>query len=653
MPLRPRIFARVRPYALLFLGLTVVYHANLRPVDSGDATPGSLIPFAIVLDHNVTLDRFVPWLRGHVWYTNSVIQESHGHFFSHFPIAGPLLATPLYLPIAFFFGSHTDPGSLVTMARIAGKFAATAITAFSAVLLLLLLKRITSSSWSWTLTLVYALATETWSISSQALWQEGPGELAIIGCFYCLERWWADRASNGWLWLCGACTAAAFAIRPTNAVLIPALCIAVWLARATPAQHIRLWTVPLFSAMALVGYNLYVFERPSGGYAMAILSGSILAGIAGLLFSPGRGLLIYTPVAIFAWCACLPSAGGARREHRPLLVTAILFLILEPLMIAPSISWWGGYTWGPRLLTELAPALVVLMAIGTSAMDSPWRRRAFATLALYSIFIQALGAFFLSEGALGRDASKCGCGPRPIVGLEGQPNRPNFRRRIVLGALRHRRRRIHGRTACRRTADPRIERQSLRGSQTKPWVTMKNMSAVTDLAANIRMLLMDVDGVLTDGKVFGVPDPSGSIVETKGFDTQDGIALQWLSWKGVVTGVISGRISPATEARAKQCDMTYVYQGHIEKIPIVEEILAKSGIAASQVAYIGDDLTDVVVMNRVGLSIAPANARPEVKRSVQYVTERAGGQGAVREVCELLLKAQGHWDDLLRKYEIK
>ncbi len=181
---------------------------------------------------------------------------------------------------------------------------------------------------------------------------------------------------------------------------------------------------------------------------------------------------------------------------------------------------------------------------------------------------------------------------------------------------------------------------------------MKNMSEVTDIAANIRMFLMDVDGVLTDGKVFGVPDPSGSIVETKGFDTQDGIALQWLSWKGLVTGVISGRVSPATEARAKQCNMTYVYQGHIEKIPIVEEILKKSGIAASQVAYMGDDLTDVVVMNRVGLSIAPANARPEVKRSVRHVTESAGGQGAVREACELLLKAQGHWDELLQKYEI-
>ena len=181
---------------------------------------------------------------------------------------------------------------------------------------------------------------------------------------------------------------------------------------------------------------------------------------------------------------------------------------------------------------------------------------------------------------------------------------------------------------------------------------MQNTSDITALAANIRMLLMDVDGVLTDGKVFGVPDGAGGVVESKGFDTQDGIALQWLSWKGLITGVISGRISPATEARAKQCGMRYVYQGHIEKIPIIDEILAQSGITASQVAYMGDDLTDVVVMNRVGLSIAPANARPEVKRCAMHVTEKCGGQGAVREVCEMLLKAQGHWDDLLRKYEL-
>ncbi len=162
---------------------------------------------------------------------------------------------------------------------------------------------------------------------------------------------------------------------------------------------------------------------------------------------------------------------------------------------------------------------------------------------------------------------------------------------------------------------------------------------------------MDVDGVLTDGRLIHVPGPDGNIFETKCFDSQDGIALQWLHWHGIQTGVISGRVSPATEERARQVKMTYVYQGHIEKIPILEEIQQKSGIAAEQIAYAGDDLTDVVCMRRVGFAIATANAREEVKRCAHYVTAAGGGRGAVREICEMLLQAHGRWPEILTKYE--
>jgi 3-deoxy-D-manno-octulosonate 8-phosphate phosphatase (KDO 8-P phosphatase) len=170
-------------------------------------------------------------------------------------------------------------------------------------------------------------------------------------------------------------------------------------------------------------------------------------------------------------------------------------------------------------------------------------------------------------------------------------------------------------------------------------------------AARIRLLLMDVDGVLTDGHLINVPGPDGKMYETKMFDSQDGIALQWLNWYAIQTGVVSGRVSPATEERARQVKMTYVYQGHIEKIPILEEIQKASGIAFDEIAYAGDDLTDIVVMRRVGLAIATANARAEVKRAAHYVTAAAGGAGAIREVCEILLKAQAKWPEILRKYE--
>jgi 3-deoxy-D-manno-octulosonate 8-phosphate phosphatase (KDO 8-P phosphatase) len=174
----------------------------------------------------------------------------------------------------------------------------------------------------------------------------------------------------------------------------------------------------------------------------------------------------------------------------------------------------------------------------------------------------------------------------------------------------------------------------------------------TTRASKIKLLLMDVDGVLTNGKLYNVPDAEGKMVETKGFDSQDGIGLQWLSWHGIKTGVISGRLSPATAERARQCKMGYVYQGHIEKIPILEEILADAKVDSSEVAYIGDDFTDTVIMHRVGFAIATANARAEVKREAHYVTSAVGGEGAVREVVEVLLKAQGLWGKILEHYEI-
>lgn len=176
---------------------------------------------------------------------------------------------------------------------------------------------------------------------------------------------------------------------------------------------------------------------------------------------------------------------------------------------------------------------------------------------------------------------------------------------------------------------------------------------VQDLAAGVQLLLMDCDGVMTDCKLYNVPGPDGRMVETKGFDAQDGISLQWLSWYGIKTGMISGRVSPAAEERARQCKFTYIYQGHIEKIPILEEILASAQVNPAQVAYIGDDLTDVVVMRRVGFSIAVGNARPEVRKAAHWTTERRGGDGAVREVAELILKAKGIWPQLLSKYEIE
>lgn len=159
---------------------------------------------------------------------------------------------------------------------------------------------------------------------------------------------------------------------------------------------------------------------------------------------------------------------------------------------------------------------------------------------------------------------------------------------------------------------------------------------------------MDVDGVLTDGRIWLLSWPDGSAQEIKGFSAYDGAGLKLARAGGLRTGVITGRESAAMTRRAKEVDMEFVYQGRGEKLPTYLKILREARVKDEEVAYIGDDLPDLRVLARVGLAIAVANAVPEVKRAVHFVTKAAGGNGAVREVVELILKAQAKWTSAIK-----
>ncbi|MGD9642841.1 MAG: KdsC family phosphatase [Elusimicrobiales bacterium] len=166
-------------------------------------------------------------------------------------------------------------------------------------------------------------------------------------------------------------------------------------------------------------------------------------------------------------------------------------------------------------------------------------------------------------------------------------------------------------------------------------------------AKKIKIFLMDVDGVLTDGKMYYLPGRESGMVEFKAFHALDGIGLRLLNQFGIITGVITGRESPGTEERAKDLGMSYAYQGFLSKVDPLERILADTGLAPENVAYMGDDWTDIPVLKRAGLACAPANALDEVKAAAQLVTRKEGGMGAVREACDLILKSQGHWDTVM------
>jgi len=172
---------------------------------------------------------------------------------------------------------------------------------------------------------------------------------------------------------------------------------------------------------------------------------------------------------------------------------------------------------------------------------------------------------------------------------------------------------------------------------------------VLERAAHIELLLMDVDGVLTDGRLYYMGTEAG-VEEFKSFNSHDGLGLHFMNFVGIKTGVISGRKSKGTLERAKILKMTYVYQGFLEKEAVFDEIIDKERISPKNVAFIGDDFIDVPLMTRSGLGVAVANARPEVLAAANYITVAEGGQGAVREVCELILRAKGLWNGILGKY---
>ncbi|MBI3405787.1 MAG: HAD hydrolase family protein [Acidobacteria bacterium] len=154
---------------------------------------------------------------------------------------------------------------------------------------------------------------------------------------------------------------------------------------------------------------------------------------------------------------------------------------------------------------------------------------------------------------------------------------------------------------------------------------------------------MDVDGVLTDGHIYLQSFPDGTAVEMKAFSAYDGAGLKIAAAAGLRTGIITGRESAATTRRAGEVGMEFVYQNCQEKLPAYKEILSRSGLKGSEVAYIGDDLPDLPILSRVGLAIAVQNAVPEVKKASHHVTRQRGGEGAVREVIEGILMAQGKW----------
>jgi len=192
-------------------------------------------------------------------------------------------------------------------------------------------------------------------------------------------------------------------------------------------------------------------------------------------------------------------------------------------------------------------------------------------------------------------------------------------------------------------------------------------------AKKVKLLLFDVDGVLTDGKIYIFPAPSGiqqsieeqaarhggqggfgfhsqSMVEAKGFHAHDGAGISLARLGQIRTGLITKRVSETVALRARDLKLDHVYQGIQDKLTVFEQILGRDGLLSNQAGFVGDDVIDLPVMRSCGFAVAVANARAEVKKEAHYVTPHEGGDGALRDAIEYILKAQGAWERVVREY---
>jgi hypothetical protein len=377
--------------ASLLIGLCclLVYNANLRAISAGDAYPARYLPFAIWRYHSLLLDPIAPLAAQGRGDKAFWMLHVDGHSISLYPVVLPVLIAPLYLPaVGYLHLRDWTDWRLDHVARIMEKLTASLLAALSAALLYLLLRRRAPPPIALLLTLAYAFGTTTWVVSSQALWQHGMAELLVIGLLLLLTGpCTAPRAFAAGL-LCGLIAGN----RPPDVVLAAALGAygLFWAGR-------RAWLLAVAAALPaglVLLYNLRVAHHLGGGYVRAgkasFLQHDLLSGLGGLLVSPTRGLLVFSPFLLFlvlVW-RYLPRD----RAERGLTLAMIAGVVLQLVLYAKA-DWRGGISWGPRYMTDLLPLLLWMLVPVVAALRG-FGRAAFLLAVGVAVAIEAIGAFW-------------------------------------------------------------------------------------------------------------------------------------------------------------------------------------------------------------------------------------------------------------------
>jgi hypothetical protein len=412
---------------LVFLLCLLVYNANLRLIATGDSYPARYLPFGLWRYHTLLLDPISnitaqgrkilgapdskrspnEWSDRAYW----MVRNSEGHIVSLYPVVIPLFLAPLYLPaVAYLDAKGWEPWRLDQVARIMEKLSASMLAAISAALLYLLLRRRTGRGAALLLTVAYAFGTTTWMVSSQALWQQGPAELLIVAMLLVVTGLCTTRAVIAAGLICGLIASN----RPHDSIFAAALGIyGLWWAGRKAPLLVGAALVPL---ALLLAYNLRVVGQFTGGYGLIVetsfssrsfFAHNTLTGMAGLLFSPTRGLFVFSPFLLYL---LICSRQVFRDRDSRFLTIAISTAIALQLAIYASNDWRQGATWGPRWLISMLPMLVWMLPPVFDALRRNGRI-VFVSLCLVAITIEAIGASWYT-----------GTSDAPIYAITAGPN---------------------------------------------------------------------------------------------------------------------------------------------------------------------------------------------------------------------------------------
>jgi hypothetical protein len=392
---------------VLFVVLVAIYESNGRDLGTSDTVPTSLVPLAILRGQGFFLDSHRVSIEA--WTSNSMdlAISWHGHLLSRYPIAPALLIVPLYAP-QVALNDHHFPGwdHLPRLAtdecRWMAKRSLVILMASAAVIMQRLLIRLGLGRAALTAVIAAFLGSDLWTVGSQALWQHGPAAFCLVCAIALLH----PEPSSRWrLALAGLATTFLVGCRLSDVVF--ALVIVLWIATTQPRGLVWFLPIPILGAIALFAYNLYFFGTITGGLAAleelhpqvhgmsGTWSGGLVDGALGTLFSPNRGLFVFSPwVALGLLGAAVPAIARRVASHR--LICWLLWALLPYLIIYSKYAvWWGGHCFGPRYWTDVIPLFAILFAFALDWMLD--RSRALVALAwstiIWSIAVQSIGAF--------------------------------------------------------------------------------------------------------------------------------------------------------------------------------------------------------------------------------------------------------------------